>query len=49
METAGLYGKSIAPCLSGLTKKLVDMSGALREQQWLPPAHAPDCGQRECC
>jgi len=35
METTGLHGKSTAPFLSGLTKKLVDVSGDPRERQWL--------------
>ena len=35
IETTGVYGKSTAPFLSGLTKKLVDMSGNPRERQWL--------------
>jgi len=30
-----LYGKSTSPFLSGLTKKLVDVSGDHRERQWL--------------
>jgi len=36
IETTGVYGKSTAP-LSGLTNKLVDMSGdsISREHQWL--------------
>jgi len=35
IETTGVYGKSIAPFLSGLAKKLVDVSGNPRECQWL--------------
>jgi len=35
METTGVYGKSTALFLSGLTKKLVDVSGDPRERQWL--------------
>jgi len=35
IETTGVYGKSTAPFLSGLTKKLVDASGDPREHQWL--------------
>jgi len=35
IETTGVYGKSIAPFLSCLAKKLVDISGDPREQQWL--------------
>jgi len=35
IETTGVYGKSTAHFLSGLTKKLVDMSGNPRERQWL--------------
>jgi len=31
----GTTGKSTAPFLSCLEKKLVDISGALRERQWL--------------
>ena len=34
IETTGVYGKSTAPFLSGLTKKLVDVSGDPRERQW---------------
>ena len=34
-ETTGVYGKSTAPFLSGLVKKLVDVSGDPRECQWL--------------
>jgi len=34
-ETTGVYGKSTAPFLSGLAKKLVDVSGDPRECQWL--------------
>jgi len=33
IETTGVCGKSTAPYLSGLTKKLVDVSGDLRERQ----------------
>jgi len=35
MQTTGVYGKSTAPFLSGLAKKLVDASGDPRERQWL--------------
>ena len=35
IETTGQYGKSTSPFLSGLTKKLVDVSGDPRERQWL--------------
>ena len=35
VETTGVYGKSTAPFLSGLGKKLVDVSGDPRECQWL--------------
>jgi len=35
IETTGMYGKSTAPFLSGLAKKLVDVSGDTREHQWL--------------
>ena len=35
IETTGVYGKSTAPFLSGLAKKLVDVSGDPRECQWL--------------
>jgi len=35
IEITGVYGKSTAPFLSGLTKKLVDVSGGPRERQWL--------------
>ena len=35
IETIGVYGKSTAPFLSGLTKKFVDVSGDPRECQWL--------------
>ena len=35
IETTGVYGKSTAPFLSCLAKKLVDISGNPREQQWL--------------
>jgi len=37
IKTAGVYGKSTAPFLSCLAKKLVDISGdpRVREQQWL--------------
>jgi len=34
-ETTGVYGKSTAPFLSGLMKKLVEVSGDPRELQWL--------------
>jgi len=34
IETTGVYGKSTAPFLSGLSKKLVDVSGDPREHQW---------------
>jgi len=33
METAGVYGKSTAPLLSSLAKKLVHISGDPRERQ----------------
>jgi len=33
IETTGVYGKSTAPFLSGLAKKLVDVSGDSRECQ----------------
>ena len=35
MDTTGLYGKSTSPFLSCLAKKLFDISGDPREQQWL--------------
>jgi len=35
IETTGVYGKSTTPCLSCLTKKLVDISGDPTEGQWL--------------
>jgi len=35
IETTGVYSKSTAPFLSCVAKKLVDMSGDPREQQWL--------------
>jgi len=35
IETTGVYGKSTAPFLSCLEKKLVDISGNPRERQWL--------------
>jgi len=35
IETTGVYGKSTAPFLSGLAKKLVDVSGDPRVCQWL--------------
>jgi len=35
IETTGVYGKSTAPFLNGLTKKLVDVSGDPRGRQWL--------------
>jgi len=35
IETTGVYGKSTAPFLSGLAKKLADVSGDPRERQWL--------------
>jgi len=35
IETTGVYSKSTAPVLSGLAKKLVDVSGDPRERQWL--------------
>jgi len=35
MEITGVYGQSFSPILSGLAKKLVDMSGDPKEQQWL--------------
>jgi len=35
IETTGVYGKSTAPFLSCLAKKLVDISGVPREGQWL--------------
>jgi len=46
-ETIGVYGKSTAPLLSGLVKKLVDVSGDTREHQWLhqAPTPVPGCGQ----
>jgi len=31
IKTTGVYGKSTAPCLSGLAKKLVDISGGPKE------------------
>ena len=34
-KTTGVYGESTAPLLSGLLKKLVDVSGDPRERQWL--------------
>ena len=52
IETTGVYGKSTAPFLSCLAKKLVDISGDPREWQWLslgvvrggtPPAYWPVC------
>ena len=33
IETTGVYGKSTAPFLSGLAKRLVDVSGDPREHQ----------------
>jgi len=35
IETTGVYGKSTAPFLSCLAKKLVDISADSRERQWL--------------
>ena len=35
IETTGVYGKSTAPVLNCLAKKLVDIAGDPREQQWL--------------
>jgi len=35
IETTGVYGKSTAPFLSGLSKKLVDVSGDPREHHCL--------------
>ena len=35
IETTGVYGKSTAPFLSCLAKKLVDISGDPSERQWL--------------
>ena len=35
IETTGVYGKSTVPFLSGLVKKLVDVSGDPKECQWL--------------
>ena len=35
IETTGVYGKSTAPILNGLAKKLVDVSVDPRERQWL--------------
>ena len=35
IETTGVYGKSTVPFLSGLSNKLVDVSGDPRECQWL--------------
>jgi len=35
IETTGVYDKSTAPFLSGLSKKLVDVSGDFWERQWL--------------
>ena len=35
IETTGVDGKCTAPFLSGLAKKLVDVSGNPREYQWL--------------
>jgi len=35
IETTGVYGKSTVPCLSGLAKKLVDVSVDPKERQWL--------------
>ena len=55
IETTGVYGKSTAPFLSGLTKKLVDVSGdpgsgsgSTSICPWLrpvemPPAYWPVC------
>ena len=34
IETTGVYGKSTAPFLSCLAKKLVDILGDTRERQW---------------
>jgi len=33
--TTGVYGKFTAPVLSGLSKKLVDVSGDPKEHKWL--------------
>ena len=50
LETTGVYGKSTAPFLSGLAKKLVDVSGDPREGVPVaPPASVPGCGQGKCC
>ena len=35
IKTTGVYGKSTAPFLSYLAKKIVDISGDPRERQWL--------------
>ena len=35
IEITGVYSKSTAPVLSGLAKKLVDVSGYPRVRQWL--------------
>ena len=35
IKTTGVYGKSTAPFMSGLAKKLFDVSGDPRECQWL--------------
>jgi len=35
VETTDVYGKSTAPFLSCLAKKLVDISGDPKERQWL--------------
>ena len=45
IETTVVYGKSTAPFLSGLAKKLVDVSGA----PVAPPASVPGCGQGKHC
>ena len=50
IETTSAYGKSTAPFLSGLAKKLVDVC-IWRPQgaPVAPPASVPGCGQRKCC
>jgi len=49
IETTGVYGKSTAPFLSGLAKKLVDVSGDSMERHPVaPPAPVPGCDQRRC-
>ena len=47
IETTCVYGKSTAPFLSSLAKKL-DVSDDPRECQWLHQ-HVPGCGQGKCC